>query len=280
MSENQRRTPRGVPTGGQFATTARTETGVTLAGDGGGPASGVTEALSELLEAYMGGDPAVANVAERLAAITPHAPVPVTAGLWDDAVAAHLDADWDTCRDALGRIAQWDARDARWTGDPSFEPPTAAETFSGGNGPVVYTTVTGGRYTGYRPVAEVAKDVRGDLKDAQRRGYLPEGLRFAVTSASYVGGQRLLVTVQGMSDEDIYARDRVTWSPVRRLSAEAVEIRTRVEAIGGAYARSTTHSQTDYFEATYWCQVEVEDERTAAWRASERERARERRAAR
>ena len=265
MSEFQSRQPKGVPIGGQFAATARGETGTAL----GGPATGPTDhvhALSELMDTYVAGFPHVADEAAAIAQITPHVPSRVAEALWQDALQGHLHRD-DTARTAaLQKIADWEAREARWRNDPAFVSPTYDVTEQGTNGPVVYTTAVGGKYTGWRDVASIAKDVRTDLKAAQAAGYLPADLKFAVVTDKYAGGQSMRVRVQGMSDDDIYEEDPTSWSSGRRYAQPALEIRERVVAIAGAYGRDTTDIQTDYFNVTYYSFVDLEDEQGAAWR--------------
>ena len=269
MTEFKARQPKGVPVGGQFATTARAETSTTLDVPTGDNDETTVQALSDLMDAYVAGFPHVADEATAIAAIAPHVPRPVAEALWQDALVGHLHHDDERRGSALEKIAGWERREARWRSDPTFTSPTFEVTEQGTNGPVVYTTAVGAKYTGWRDVAEVAKDVRADLKAAQKAGYLPEGITMAVTVSKYSGGQAMRVSIRGMSDDDIYEQDPASWSPGRRYSAMTNEIRSRVEAISGAYDRSVTDIQTDYFHVTYWNQVEVEDAERAEWRARE-----------
>lgn len=265
MSDFQARQPKGVPVGGQFAATARGETGTTLGGHSPLPVNHV-EALGELMDTYVAGFPHVADEAAAIAQITPHVPSRVAEALWQDALQVHLHGREDERTAAFEKIAAWEAREARWRNDPSFVSPTYDVTEQGTNGPVVYTTAVGAKYTGWRDVAAVAKDVRADLRAAQAAGYLPADLKFAVVTDKYSGGQSMRVRIQGMSDDDIYENDPTSWSSGRRYAQPALEIKERVEAIAGAYDRSTTDIQTDYFNVTYWSHVDLEDEQGAAWR--------------
>ena len=277
MSDFQARQPKGVPVGGQFAATTRAETGTTL---GGPPATDPTDhvhALSELMDTYVAGFPHVADEATAIAQITPHVPARIAESLWQDALQAHLAGDEQARTGAFEKIAQWEAREARWRNDTSFVSPTFDVTEQGTNGPVVYTTAVGGKYTGWRDVASIAKDVRTDLKAAQAAGYLPDEVSFSVVTDKYSGGQALRVSVRGLSDDDIYEDDLTSWSSGRRYSPTALEIRDRVGAIAGAYDSSTTDIQTDYFNVMYYSNVELEDEDRAQWRerqAAERKAAR------
>lgn len=277
MSDFQNRQPKGVPVGGQFAATTRAETGTTLGGPSAAAPTDHVQALSELMDTYVAGFPHVADEATAIAEITPHVPARIAESLWQDALQAHLAGDEQARTGAFEKIAQWEAREARWRNDPSFVSPTFDVTEQGTNGPVVYTTAVGSKYTGWRDVASVAKDVRSDLKAAQAAGYLPAEVSFSVVTDKYRGGQALRVSVRGLSDDDIYEDDLTSWSSGRRYSPTALEIRDRVGAIAGAYDSSTTDIQTDYFNVMYYSNVELEDEERAQWRerqAAERKAAR------
>lgn len=265
MTEYQPRQPKGVPVGGQFAATTRAETGTTLGAPAGGPTEHV-RALGELMDTYVAGFPHVADEAAAIAQITPHVPSRVAESLWQDALQAHLHGRAEDRTAAFAKIAEWEAREARWRNDPTFTSVTYEVTEQGTNGPVVYTTAVGSKYTGWRDVASIAKDVRTDLKAAQAAGYLPADLKFAVVTDKYSGGQSMRVRVQGLSDADIYEDDPTSWSSGRRYSKPALEIKERVEAIAGAYGRDTTDIQTDYFNVMYYCHVDLEDAQGAAWR--------------
>lgn len=268
MTGFQPRQPQGVPTGGQFTTTARAETGVTL--DSPAQAAGdPTPRLLDLMDAYVGGTPFVENIDAALSEVVPDVPGRIADALWHQAVVDHLHGDLDARDAALARIVTWQEREARWAKDSTFTSPTAEVTEEGTNGPVTYTTAVGGKYTGFRDVADVAKDVRQDLKAARDAGYLPEDVTFAVTTSKFSGGQAMDITVRGLTDDLIYEDDPASWHSGRRYSAEAIEIRDRIEAIGKAYDRSTTDMQTDYFNVTYFCNAQLEDEQSARWREHE-----------
>lgn len=272
MSDFQPRQPKGVPAGGQFSTTNRAETGTTLTGSittgTPDPARTVGE-LADRLKQYLDEFPHTADTNDLLTELVPHVPNNVADDLWHDAINAHVTGDDDRRTRLLAQMVTWEARESRWKDDSTFTAPTAQVTESGANGPVVYTTAVGSKYTGFRDVADVAKDVRGDLKAAQAAGYLPDDVKMSVTTSKYAGGQALRVEIRGMSDQDIYRHDPTSWEPGRRYSAPCREVIDRVDAIAGAYDRSTTDAQTDYFNVMYWCHVDVEDEAGAQWRAKQ-----------
>lgn len=132
-----------------------------------------------------------------------------------------------------------------------------------------YTTVRGSRYTGWRDVSAIAKDVRADIKNAIRAGSLPSAmgghaLTYSVTTKKYADGQSLKVQVQGLPDSAIYdSRDD---SGYRQESEQVRTLRRRVQAVATAYDRSTTDPDTDYYHSTYHCDVSIEDDRAALWR--------------
>lgn len=228
------------------------------------------EDLSELADTIVAGKVFVHDDVAAAHEVVPNVPENMLSDeMWHNVLAATLHRDGAARAKAIDALVDLDAREARWRSDPTFTPPTGEATETGGNGPVCYTTVVGGKYTGYRDVADVAKDVRGDLKVAVQAGYLPDGLTFRVTTSKYSGGQSMTVDVRGLPDEDIYDQDPVSGEPGLRYSLAARELRTRVSAIAGAYTRDTTDIQTDYFNVMYYSFVELEDEERADRRTKE-----------
>lgn len=140
----------------------------------------------------------------------------------------------------------------------------------------------GSKYTGFQPAAQVSKQVRADLKTAQKAGEIPGDIRFSVKSQSYSMGQSVRVEVQGRSAERIWYYEDVEYPagftrPERRMHAEAKEIEKRVFAIANAYNRDRSDSMVDYFDVMYHCFAEWESdwsrkhrEQRAAVRAARR----------
>lgn len=264
MSEDIRaRQPKGVPVGGQFSTTARAETGTNL--DAAAPDRGA--ALRDLATSIVTGKKVIVNDREAAQVIVPNVPDEVLSEqLWHDVLVATLHQDDDAVDAAIARLVDMDAREARWRNNSDFIPPAFDQVDSGGTGPVRYTTTTGPKYTGYRDVTQVAKDVRTDLKVAAAAGYLPDEVTFSVTVLKYSGGQSLRVSIRGMADSDIYENDPVTWSN-HRYSRSTNLLRKRVEGIAEAYTKNTTDTGTDYFNYMYYAHVSIEDESGATYRA-------------
>ena len=270
MSDNTNRQPKGVPVGGQFSATTKAEPGFTLGSTPAEQGPKQAEALSVLADAIVFGDVVVVDDVDAAHEIVPNIPRRLLSDqMWHDVLVATVHRDDDAREKAITDLVNLDAREARWRNNPKFVAPTMEVTDAGSSGPVQYTTVTCSKYTGWRDVAEVAKDVRTDLKDAVDAGYLPDGLRFGVTVSKYAGGQSLRVSIRGMSDEDIFSNDETSWGSGRQFSQATIETRTRVEAIAGAYTKDTTDYQTDYFDVMYYTHVDVEDEPRAAFRVTE-----------
>ena len=257
-------------TGGQFGVGKRGEADLSLDAEPVDQREAQANALSELADTLVRGTPFIDDDVEAAHRIVPNVPEHLLSNqLWHDVLSATLARDTDARDRALDTLVDYDAREARWRGDPTFVSPTGEATDAGGSGPVHYTTVTGSKYTGWRDVTEVAKDVRSDLKKAAAAGYLPDGLQYGVSVDKFAGGQALRVSVRGMTDKDIYREDPLSWGGGQMHSPTTAEMAQRVEAIAGAYGRGTSEIQTDFYQVMYWSTVNVEDEQAASWRRDE-----------
>lgn len=119
----------------------------------------------------------------------------------------------------------------------------------------------------YRPVAQIAKDVRADIKDAVKVGWLPENLEYRVTCGS---GDSINVTVIGLSDADREDPDGVARNgPGRTDRDEVVQVERRIKDLVEAYNRSRTDSMTDYFEERFYSKVRFESEASRDFRVKE-----------
>lgn len=140
----------------------------------------------------------------------------------------------------------------------------------------IYAPTVGSKYTGYRDVADVAKDVRKDLKEAQAKGYLPPHLTFSVTVDKYSMGQSLRTEIRGVTDEQQYTYDEQ--GRADRATPEAIALQKRVSAIAGAYNSSVSRGEIDYFQHMYYSNVSIEDNHARQWREKEANIARQKRA--
>ncbi len=107
----------------------------------------------------------------------------------------------------------------------------------------------GPKYQGYRPVKQVAIDVRRDLKDAVANGELPQGLKFSVKSDNR-GTNAVRVRVSGLpKTRDDYGR----------LTGESKAVYDKVDSIVNAYNRDNSDIMTDYFDVDYYGTVQLDD---------------------
>lgn len=157
--------------------------------------------------------------------------------------------------------------------------------FTSDNPDDMYSSVQGEKYSGYTDVKVIAKNIRGDLKEAQQKNYLPNHLKFSVNIERFSGGSAIRVTVHGLTDKQITPhKDEIPEDPndfyaKRRqyeLSAEAAELRTRVKNITDAYNSMSSHPEIDYFDHSYYSSVELEDEQMAKFREEEKHKSKQR----
>lgn len=128
----------------------------------------------------------------------------------------------------------------------------------------------GAKYDGPRDAAQVAKDIRKDLAEAQKANYLPASLGFSVKTDKFAGGQAIRVVVQGVSDADrtMGSTDLDRWGELDTLP-EFKELGKRVEAITDAYNRQDVNSFRDYCNVSYYSSVDIESDRGLAFREAE-----------
>ncbi|WP_251153834.1 hypothetical protein [Cellulosimicrobium sp. Marseille-Q4280] len=261
----------GVTTGGQFVTKARQEADVDLGASAPqapqGTGAATADAARELMALWSGTGNAEAYYA-REAEVLASAPEVPEEVFRDDfyhpmlqAVHCGDDAELERLAGQLDAIGE---RERAWRA-AGYQPPGAEFAESPTGGPVVYQHRTGSKYDGFRDVAQIAKDVRADLKAAQKAGYLPPDMRISVRSDKYSMGQAMRLAVSGLSDEDLYQpKSDLDLSYGRRNTAYAREVRDRIEAIAKAYDQTESESQTDYYHGTYHCFVELIDAERAA----------------
>lgn len=130
-----------------------------------------------------------------------------------------------------------------------------------------YTTVVGAKYAGHQSAADVAKQVRADLKAAQAAMALPDGVTYAVRSDSFAGGQAIRITAMGLPDSALSEPDTGGMSMPHR-TAESAELDQTLMAIGQAYDRA--QSGTDLHNPTYFCSTTLESEHSREYREFEK----------
>lgn len=130
------------------------------------------------------------------------------------------------------------------------------------DGDVYWPTSTGSKYQRDLRANKVKTLVNADIKEAQKKGYLPKQIKFAVRSHR----DRLEVTIIGASKEQIYNDPE----EARRsdLTKQGRELLDRVQGI----VRSYQYSQYDYIEGrtnstNFWDQIDYESD----WEKTRRE---------
>lgn len=106
----------------------------------------------------------------------------------------------------------------------------------------------GQNYTGYRDAAQIAKDIRADIKDAKKTGRIPADVKVSVKTRKYAGGQAIDCTLSGWGAEVIYTGTGYE----RDLTPIARQIITIVEGIRESYNRDNSDPYTDYYDVTYY----------------------------
>lgn len=118
----------------------------------------------------------------------------------------------------------------------------------------------------YRPNAEVAKDIRADLKAAVTCGWLPSNLKYSVTSNIHA----IDVRIVGLADE--HSKSTPEHPPRfgdRGLQHHAAVLRDRVDAVRRRYGSYDSDGGIDYFNDSYYGSTHIETDADAAFRASE-----------
>lgn len=144
-----------------------------------------------------------------------------------------------------------------------------------------YTTVTGSKYSGdWRDVAEIAKDVRRDIKAAVADGTLPSQYSYSVTVDKYSMGQSMDITVKGMTFDEIHGLLRPDGLRNRRYTESTRDLLARLESFGRAYDKSTTDPMTSYHHGNHHTFAKVETPADAAWERADKARVANQRARR
>ncbi|WP_235778854.1 hypothetical protein [Sinomonas notoginsengisoli] len=273
------RQPKGIPVGGQFAATSHAEPQVSLGRHTGGvsdrhvPESlrmahfqdpSLVPSLHRCLSLYAEDDSYAELQAENFSDALPNLPFEESRGYWTKAVDEYADGgDWEATLEEAA-AADTDRHPGGKIKD-GYTPPDVKRERGYGQG----TLTTGSRYTGYRDATEVCKDIRAELKAATAANYLPAGLKYSVTNEKYSGGQSIRVSIQGVTDADRLDPAEVDHFGRPVEVPEAKELRRRVETITKAFNRTNIDGQSDYFSASYYDHVDIEDDRGRAWRERE-----------
>lgn len=123
----------------------------------------------------------------------------------------------------------------------------------------------GARYDASRYVtaAEIARNVRADIKAAQARGELPgksAEFTYSVRSERFAGGQAVRIVITGPEGWDFRPATADDWQAreygvTRVLTDDARHFGELLNRIGKSYTRSDVDSQTDYFNVSCYITV-------------------------
>lgn len=158
--------------------------------------------------------------------------------------------DQAAAEDYAARLLTIVQRERQWRA-AGYQPPGGTVTDAGSMyGPVH----TGDRYDPARPLRDVSKNVRADLKEAVAAGYLPD-LDYRVRTITR-GTSAIDVTIEGMDDREAFSRS-ARWREDVVHSPYANQVQDRVRGIIGAYTRHQNESRLDYFDNSAWIDAKV-----------------------
>lgn len=112
---------------------------------------------------------------------------------------------------------------------------------------------------GYRPVKDIAKDIRNDIKAATDAGYLPQGLKYSVSTDTYSGGASINITAYGVGT----IMDTHEYNPMRNqleLKPEYKELENKLNDISDSYNSEDSDLQIDYFNRGFYGRASLASE--------------------
>lgn len=117
----------------------------------------------------------------------------------------------------------------------------------------------------YIDAATAAKNIRADIKAAQKSGRIPAGFKFSVTSQRYSGAQRVTVTItdlQGVLFNPawlvLYSLNPRAVSPLTPKYQPEVDAALNVaDELASAYRDDRSDSSRDYFDCNFYLHVGV-----------------------
>jgi len=120
--------------------------------------------------------------------------------------------------------------------------------------------------TTYMPSKEIAKNIRNDIKEAVKAGYLPSNLKYSVRHSSASMSSSIDVKISGLG-EDIDTHEYDTRYDRMVHKPEVKELIERVENIHNAYNSDSSNGMVDYFNRGYYGHVKVLNDSDAAYDA-------------
>lgn len=128
--------------------------------------------------------------------------------------------------------------------------------------------IEGSKYTGFRPVTEIAKDIRKDIKAAKAKGELPSDLKVSVRSRYYAGGQSIDLdwSSSHATHQLVCSYHRIRWARCVQdetcrgeyylsigLSTLGQHIESKLKEIANAYNYDNSDATVDYFDTLFYC---------------------------
>lgn len=122
---------------------------------------------------------------------------------------------------------------------------------------------------GWANATNVSAAVRKQIAAAIEWGALPGEYDYRVKTSKFAGGQAIDIVVEGMPDSKHFAERQEGYA--HGSSAHVREVTQVLELIGNQWNTDASDLMTDYFDVTYYLNVQVDDERMAEFRAKQRE---------
>lgn len=118
----------------------------------------------------------------------------------------------------------------------------------------------GTKYESGRDIADIAKLVRADIKEAVKKKQLPKGIKTSVRISRFAGGQSLDVYIKHLGGERVINPAWVkhmdgggcTREAPPRYTATATHARKLIEALVAAYNFDDSESMVDYFHVNFY----------------------------
>lgn len=151
---------------------------------------------------------------------------------------------------------------------PDYVAPTSKEVKDGSG-----VTITGSKHGANMrmPLADIAKGIRNDFKEAIDSGYLPD-LKYSVRIARASMMQSVSIEVDGIPNSELYGPSEPDqWGFMKRPLTDTAEvILERVELIADAYNSTNRPNDMDsHIHNTYWLSCGAMDDESRDMRAQQ-----------
>lgn len=136
---------------------------------------------------------------------------------------------------------------------------------------------------GYKPVKEIASDMRDDLKQAKKDEAIPKDAKISIRSSS-AGGSSIAINVNDLDEQDVYQYGYANMGHYmfdrRNLSRPALDLNSKrsgpgtvkdnVERIHNSYNYNNSNSMVDYFDRGFYGEVQTNSKFDTAKKEHER----------